>query len=128
MSEDRQNLSNAEIAERLAKLRRAHRPALEPRAESRLRPDHEGRPPLGRGDAEAAGQGGRSVSASFHAIPRFGRWALRRRGKHRASRLFASEQEAWAEALVRAKEHGGVAWRHGQCGRIVERVSFVRNG
>jgi hypothetical protein len=68
------------------------------------------------------------VTASFHSIPLLGRWALRRHGASRASRLFETEQEAWAEALVRAKKHGGVAWRHGQCGRIVERVSFVRKG
>jgi len=59
-------------------------------------------------------------------VPRDGRWSVRKTGSDRATRSFATQREAIAEARKLARHHGGEVYIHGRDGRIRERESFEK--
>lgn len=61
-----------------------------------------------------------------HVVPVGGKWSVQSAGASRASRTFATQQEAVDEARARAKRQGTELYIHGRDGRIRERDTFGR--
>lgn len=59
-----------------------------------------------------------------HVIPSGDRWAVRRAGSSRSSRVFDTQREAISAATGIARSQGVALYIHGRDGLIRERVSF----
>tara|TARA_R100000365_G_C2730526_1_gene60862 strand:+ start:211 stop:435 length:225 start_codon:yes stop_codon:yes gene_type:complete len=59
-----------------------------------------------------------------HVVPSGGRWSVRVAGAERASRTFATQQEAINDAREKAQKQGTELYIHGRDGRIRERNSY----
>lgn len=62
-----------------------------------------------------------------HVVPIGGRWVVQSAGASRASRTFATQQEAVDEARARAQRQETELYIHGRDGRIRARDSFGRD-
>lgn len=62
-----------------------------------------------------------------HVVPNGGKWSVRSAGAQRASKTFATQQEAIDNARNRAKKLGTELYIHGKDGRIRERNSYGRD-
>lgn len=59
-----------------------------------------------------------------HVVPSEGGWSVRKAGSSRATRKFATQQEAVRAATEIARNQGGEVYIHGEDGRIRERNSY----
>lgn len=59
-----------------------------------------------------------------HVVPRGGKWAVRRSGASRVTRLFATQPEALEAARDIARRQGTELYIFGRDGRIRERESY----
>lgn len=59
-----------------------------------------------------------------HVVPNGGKWSVRSAGAQRASKTYATQQEAIEDARGRAKKMGTELYIHGRDGRIRERNSY----
>ena len=60
-----------------------------------------------------------------HIVPRDGKWAVRKSGSNRVTRLFGTQREALEAARDIARKQGTVLYIHGLDGRISERESYA---
>ena len=58
------------------------------------------------------------VSKSHHVVPRDGKWAVRRTGSYRTTKLFDTKWEAIAQGRKIARNQGTKLYIHGRDGRI----------
>ena len=63
-------------------------------------------------------------SKGQHVVPRNGKWSVRKAGSDRATRTFATQQEAISAARKIARNQGTELYIHGRDGRIRERDSY----
>jgi len=61
-----------------------------------------------------------------HVVFSDGKWSVRRTGATRASRTFATQEEAIEEARELARQEGSEIYIHGLDGRIRERSTYGR--
>ncbi|MEN0001913.1 MAG: DUF2188 domain-containing protein [Pseudomonadota bacterium] len=61
---------------------------------------------------------------SQHVVPNGDRWSVRSSGARRASKIFATQKEAIADAREKARRDGTELYIHGRDGRIRERDSY----
>jgi hypothetical protein len=61
-----------------------------------------------------------------HVVPSGGRWTVRGAGAQRASRIFATQEEAIEHAREKARRDGKELFIHGRDGRVLERSSYGR--
>ena len=59
-----------------------------------------------------------------HVVPRDGKWAVRRTGSDRVTKLFNTQKEAIAQGRKIARNQGTELYVHGRDGRIRERDSY----
>ncbi len=64
------------------------------------------------------------ASKSLHVVPRDGRWAVRRTGSDKVTKLFDTKWEAIAQGREIARNQGTELYIHRSDGRIRERVSY----
>ncbi len=64
------------------------------------------------------------MSKGQHVVPSGDKWSVRRAGASRASRIFATQQEAVARATEIARNQKTELYTHGRDGRIQQRSSF----
>ncbi len=57
-----------------------------------------------------------------HVVPNGGKWAVRKAGSERASRVYATRNEAIAKGKELAKNQGTELYVHGKDGRIEKRI------
>jgi hypothetical protein len=62
---------------------------------------------------------------SQHVVPSRGRWAVRRTGAARATKIFATKGEAMEFAAVRARQAGAVLYVHDRDGMVRGRKSYA---
>ena len=62
-----------------------------------------------------------------HVVPNAGKWSVRAAGAQRASKTFATQQEAIEDAREKARRQGTELYIHGRDGRIRERNSYGRD-
>ena len=62
-----------------------------------------------------------------HVVYSDGKWGVRRTGAPRASRTFATQEEAIEEARELARREGSEIYIHGRDGRIRERSTYSRD-
>ena len=67
------------------------------------------------------------VKKRQHVIYSDGKWSVRRAGAARASRTFATQQEAIEKALELARREKSEVYVHGRDGRIRERSTYSRD-
>lgn len=67
------------------------------------------------------------ASKSLHVVPRDRKWAVRRTGSERATKLFDSQKDAIARGRQIARNEGTELYIHGRDGRIRERDSYGRD-
>jgi len=64
------------------------------------------------------------ASKSLHVVPRNGKWAVRKAGAKKASRVYNTQKEAIRAATKAAKQEKTELYIHGRDGRIRERNSY----
>ena len=62
-----------------------------------------------------------------HVVPRDGKWAVRRTGSYKATKLFDTQMEAAARGRQIARNQRTELYIHGRDGRIQERDSYGRD-
>jgi hypothetical protein len=63
-------------------------------------------------------------SKAQHVVPRDGKWAVRKSGADRITRLFGTQREALEAARDIARKQGTELYIYGRDGRIRERESY----
>lgn len=64
------------------------------------------------------------VSKGLHVVPRNGKWAVRRSGSGKATRIFDTQKKAIREGRRIARSQGAELYIHGRDGRIRDRDSY----
>ena len=64
---------------------------------------------------------------SLHVVPRDRKWAVRRTGSGRVTKIFDTRKEAIARGRQIARNEGTELYIHDRDGRIRERDSYERN-
>lgn len=67
------------------------------------------------------------TTKSLHVVPRGRRWAVRKTGSRRVTRLFDTRREAIEAARVIVRDKGGEVLIYGPDGRIRERDTYGEN-
>lgn len=70
---------------------------------------------------------GEMATKRQHVVPRDGKWAVRRSGSDKATRLFDTQRQAIAQGREIARKQGTELYIHGRDGRIRERDSYGRD-
>ena len=60
-----------------------------------------------------------------HVVPRGGKWAVRKSGSNRVTRLFGTQREALEAAREIARKQRTILYIFGRDGRISERESYA---
>ena len=64
------------------------------------------------------------ASKGQHVVPRNGKWAIRRSGSDKATKIFDTQKEAIVQGRRIARNQGTELYIHGRDGRIRDRDSY----
>ena len=67
------------------------------------------------------------ASKGQHVVPRNGKWAIRRSGSDKATKIFDTQKEAIVQGRRIARNQGTELYIHGRDGRIRDRDSYGHN-